>query len=131
MTVAGLLSLPPQGAVQLAQVLIVARILLGTLLLVAMIQAAYHSMRGRTPDDHVLELALLLSAIASLVAGAPVIMDAEPRLAVIGELILCVMASLLATLGRGPLAAATAAVAAPAEAPINPSLLPQESPQLP
>ena len=105
MTVAGLLALPPQGAVQLAQVLIVARILLGTLLLVAMIQAAYHSMRGHTQDDQVLELALLLSAMASLVAGAPVIMDAEPRLAVIGELILCVMASGLVTFGRGPVTA--------------------------
>src|SRR5262245_34066443 len=128
-TFAGLMSLSPPGAYRLALALIVARIVLGTVLLTVMIQAAYHSMRGRPQDDAVLEFALLLSAMATVIAGAPVIMEAEPRLAVIGELILCVLAALLATLGRS-VAPAAAASAAPAGEPLNP-LLPQESPQLP
>jgi len=131
------LSLSPEATWALAAVLVVARLFLGIWLLLVLLYAAYERVRRDRISDGMLNAALLLSAIASIVAVAPVVMEPEPRLGALGELMLCVMASGLATFARGDQAQASAAPAhagaslAPAVNPPLPLPLPPGSPQLP
>jgi hypothetical protein len=129
MALAGFLSLSPDGIFRLAQILIGAKLLLGTCLFAAVAHAVYARVREGTSSEKMLDLGLLLSALASIVAAGPAVMEPEPRLQLIGELILCVMASGLATFGRGAVSPPV-----PSDEPaVNPSSLqyPPGSPQLP
>jgi len=129
------LSLSPEATWVLAQALVGARLFLGIWLLLLLVYATYERVRWGRIGNGMLDAALLLSAIASIVAVAPVVLEPEPRLGALGELMLCVMASGLATFARGDHAEASAAPALAALAPVvNPPLplpLPSESPQLP
>jgi hypothetical protein len=99
--VAGLMSLSPDGALRLAQMLAGTKLLLAAYLLTVVIVAAYQRLRRGTSDDAMLDVGLFLSAVASIVAVSPALMDDEALLRACGELLLCVLASGLAISGRG------------------------------
>jgi len=131
-------SLSPDITWRLAQALVGARLFIGIWLLLPLVYAAYERLRWGKISDGMLDSALFLSAIASMIAVLPVVLDPEPRLGALGELMLCVMASGLATFARGNQVATPRAASAPASAApepatvVNPSFpLPSESPQLP
>jgi hypothetical protein len=123
--VVGFLHLPPQAIFELAHVLIVLRLLLGTYLLVAVLFAAYERLRGRRGGDDMLDTGLFLSAIASIIASGPLLIQGEGVVEFIGELMLCVIASGLTGLARVP---EPATVTAMPTAPISDE--PAEAPRL-
>ena len=102
MGLAGLLNLTPAVIMRFAQLLAGLKFMVGGLLLVALFGAAYEKLRWGSSDGAVLDVALLTSAIASAASLLPgLIHGGEPLLSVIGELMLCVIASGLAVYGRG------------------------------
>jgi hypothetical protein len=96
------LHLPPQAIFELAHMLIVLRLLLGTYLLIAVLLAAYERLRWRRSADAMLDTGLFLSAIASIIASGPLVIAGEGLLEFVGELMLCVIASGLTGLARVP-----------------------------
>lgn|SRR5215510_9068889 len=112
------LHLPPQAIFELAHMLVSLKLLLGTYLLIAVIFAAYERLRWRRSSDDMLDIGLFLSAIASIIAAAPLAIEGEGLQILIGELMLCVIASALATFARGAQESEPADVI-PAPAPIS------------
>lgn len=105
LAVAGVLFLSPDAVLLFAQVLAGLKLMVGLLLLVALIGAFYEIVRWGESDDAILDVALLTAATASVACALPGLMHGgEPLQEVIGELMLCVIASWLAIHGRGYLA---------------------------
>ena len=98
---ADLFSLSPAAILKLAQLLAGAKLLLGAYLLAAVMVPIWDRLRGRFNDDEMLDLALFVSAIASIVAAAPVLQGGEPLVRAIGELLLCALASGLTAYANG------------------------------
>jgi len=98
---AGCLSLSPAQTLKFAHMLVGIRFLIGAFLLATVLAAVCHAMRRRQDGDAMLEVALFVSAVASVVAGLPVMGESVPLQAAVGELMLCVIASGLAAFGRG------------------------------
>jgi hypothetical protein len=98
---ADVLFLPPESIVKFAHMLAGLKLLLGAYLLTALIAAVWERLRDGASGDEILDLALFLSAVASIVAGFPAIGESEALQRLIGELMLCVIASALASYGRG------------------------------
>jgi hypothetical protein len=95
-------SLSPQMIVVFALVLVGLKFMVGALLLAALFAAAHQKYTLGSADDAMLDVALLVAAIATIASGLPgMIHGGELLLAVIGELMLCVIASALAIYGRG------------------------------
>jgi len=96
------LSLAPDMIVVFALMLVGLKFMVGALLLAALFAAAYEKYTFGSTDDAMLDVALLVAAIATIGSALPgVIHGGELLLAVIGELMLCVIASALAIYGRG------------------------------
>ena len=97
-----LLALSPAGTVTLAHMLAGLKLFVGIYLLVTVVVAAYDWIVEGTSDDAMLDVGLLMSAVASLIAAIPVAgLGGEPLQGVIGELMLAAIASTLAIYGRG------------------------------
>jgi len=105
---AGVFSLSPHGILKLAHMLAGTKLLLGAYLFAAVIVAVYERVRRGSSGDEMLDLALFLSAVASLVAVSPVLTQSEPLIRLNGELVLCAMASGLVAFGRRSPVPATA-----------------------
>jgi hypothetical protein len=98
----GALGLSPHLTFQLAHLLAGLKLMVGALLLTAVVGAIYEKLRWGTCDDAILDVALFTAGIASVLAALPgLIYSGEPLQQVIGELMLCVIASRLAIYGRG------------------------------
>lgn len=97
----GLLNLPPQAIFELAHMLVGLKLLLGTYLVIVVIFAAYQRLRWRRSGDEMLDIGLLASAIASIIASGPLVIGGEGIRVLVGELMLCVIASGFATFARG------------------------------
>jgi hypothetical protein len=105
-TAGRLLSLSPAMVVTFAHMLAGLKLFIGIYLLVTVIVAAWDWAVHRTSDDAMLDVGLLMSALASLIAAVPVAgLGGEPLQAVIGELMLAAIANALAVYGRGFVAA--------------------------
>ena len=78
------------------------KLMVGALLLTALVGAAYEKLRWGRSDDALLDVALFIAGLASVFAALPALINGgEPLQEVIGELMLCVIASALAIYGRG------------------------------
>ncbi|MFL5049665.1 MAG: hypothetical protein ACJ8D4_06095 [Xanthobacteraceae bacterium] len=97
----GLLHLSPRAIFELAHMLVALKLLLGTYLLVVVIFAAYERLRWRRSGDEMLDIGLLAAAIASIIASGPLVIGGEGIRVLVGELMLCVIASGFATFARG------------------------------
>lgn len=101
-SVTGALGLSPHATFQLAHLLAGLKLMVGALLLTALVGAVYEKIRYGTSDDAILDVALFTAGIASVIAALPgLIHGGEPLQAVVGELMLYVIASRLAIYGRG------------------------------
>jgi hypothetical protein len=91
------LSLSPEGIYMLAHMLVGIKILLGTFLFMAVSAGIYGRLRGAggMAGDEALDLALFLSAVATIVAGGPVLSEINGLHQIVGELMLCIIASAL------------------------------------
>jgi hypothetical protein len=86
----------------LALLLVCLKLLVGAFLLATLICTVYEKVRFGSSDDAMLDVALLISAIASVTAAFPGLTHGGEMLnEVIGELMLCLIASGLAIYGRG------------------------------
>jgi hypothetical protein len=100
--VARTLSIPSEMTVLFALMLVGLKFMVGAFLLAALFSAAYEKIHLGSTDDAMLDVALLTSALATVASALPGLMHGgELLLAVIGELMLCVIASALAIHGRG------------------------------
>ena len=90
---ADVLSLSPSAVIKLAELLANAKLLLGAYLLASVMVPIWDRLRGRFNGDEMLDLALFVSAIASIVAAAPALQGGEALVRTVGELLLCVLAS--------------------------------------
>jgi hypothetical protein len=97
---AGLLALSPDGVMRLARMLVGLKLMIGTYLLSGLVLAVYERVRWLHEGDEMIDVALYLSAIATIVAAAPVLGEIAGLQAAIGELLLCAMASGLLMFGR-------------------------------
>ena len=98
----GALGLPPHVTFQFAHLLAGLKLMVGALLLTALMGAICEKVRWGTCDDAILDVALFTAGVASVFAALPgLIHGGEPLQEVIGELMLCVIASRLAIYGRG------------------------------
>jgi hypothetical protein len=98
----GALGLSPHVTFQFAHLLAGLKLMVGALLLTAVLGAVYEKVRWGGSDDALLDVALFTAGVASVVAALPgLIHGGVPLQEVIGELMLCVMASRLAIYGRG------------------------------
>jgi hypothetical protein len=96
------LSLSPQMIVILALMLVGLKFMVGALLLAALFAAAHQKYTFGSADDAMLDVALFVAALATIASALPgAIHGGELLLSVIGELMLCVIASALAIYGRG------------------------------
>jgi hypothetical protein len=96
------LSLAPQTALLFAMLLVCLKLMIGAFLLAACMCAAYEKLRWGRCDDAMLDVALMLAALASLASAFPGLTHGGEMLnEVIGELMLCLIASGLAIYGRG------------------------------
>jgi hypothetical protein len=96
------LQLSPQMIMVFALMLVGLKFMVGALLLAALFAAAHQKYTLGSADDAMLDVALLVAAIATIASGLPGLMHGgELLLSVIGELMLCVIASALAIYGRG------------------------------
>jgi hypothetical protein len=101
-TVAHLFALSPAMVVTFAHMLAGLKLFIGIYLFVTVIVAAWDWAIHGTSDDAMLDVGLLMSALASLIAAVPFAgLGGEPLQAVIGELMLAAIASALAIYGRG------------------------------
>jgi hypothetical protein len=114
----GALHLRPRGILELAHMLVGLKLLLGTYLLIIVMFAAYERLRWRRSNDDMLDVGLLVSAIGSIVASAPLVMQGEGVRVFVGELMLCVIASGLTLFARRPRALSAANVVSIAIAPV-------------
>jgi hypothetical protein len=97
---ASFLTLSPAGTMRLANMLVGLKLLTGTYLLVGLAFTIYEQARWEGEGDEMIEVALFLSAIATIVAAAPVLTTTLGLQAAIGELMLCALASGLVMFGR-------------------------------
>jgi hypothetical protein len=97
-----LLSLSPAAIVTFAHILAGLKLFVGIYLFVTVAAAARDWAVQGTSDDAMLDVGLLMSALASVVGVVSVAgLGGEPLQAVIGELMLAAIASALAIYGRG------------------------------
>ena len=100
---AGALHMAPAVALDLAHSLAWIKILLGGYLLVTVMLAIRRRLSRSERDDALLDVGLFLAAVSSTVAALPALaVGGEALQGAIGELLLCVFASALASFGRGP-----------------------------
>ncbi len=100
--ISGFLSLSPQSTLVFALLLVCLKLMVGAVLLAALFCAAYEWVRRRASDDAMLDVALFIAAIASAASALPGLTHGGEMLnQVIGELMLCLIASGLAIYGRG------------------------------
>jgi hypothetical protein len=96
------LGLSPHVTFQFAHLLAGLKLMVGALLLTALVGAIYEKVRWGSSDDAILDVALFTAGVASVCGALPgLIHGGEPLQQVIGELMLCVIASRLAIYGRG------------------------------
>ena len=96
------LSLGPQSTLLFALLLVCLKLLVGAFLLATLICAIYEKVRWGLSDDAMLDVALFMAAIASIASALPGLTHGGEMLKeVIGELMLCLIASGLAIYGRG------------------------------
>ena len=97
-----LFALSPAMVVTFAHMLAGLKLFIGIYLFVTFVVAAWDWAIHGTSDDAMLDVGLLMSALASLIAAAPVAgLGGESLQAVVGELMLAAIASALAIYGRG------------------------------
>ena len=95
-------AIPSETIVLFALMLVGLKFMVGAFLLAALFSAAYEKIHFGSTDDAMLDMALLTSAIATIASALPgLLYGGELLLSVIGELMLCVIASALAIYGRG------------------------------
>jgi hypothetical protein len=100
--VARMIALSSDMIVLFALMLVGLKFMVGAFLLAALFSAAYEKIHFGSSDDAMLDVALLTSALATVASALPGLMHGgELLLSVIGELMLCVIASALAIYGRG------------------------------
>jgi hypothetical protein len=100
--VAAALMLAPDFVMPFARLLAGLKFMVGAFLLTALVSAIVEKIRFGSCDDALLDVALFIAALASILSALPgLIHGGEPLLAAIGELMLCVIASVLAIYGRG------------------------------
>ena len=98
----GALGLSPHVTFEFAHLLAGLKLMVGALLLTALVGAIYEKVRWGTSDDAILDVALFTAGVASVLAALPGLTHGgEPLQQVIGELMLCLIASRLAIYGRG------------------------------
>jgi len=96
------LSLAPQSALLFALLLICLKLMVGAFLLATIMCAVYERLRWGSCDDAMLDVALLISALASAASALPGLTHGGEMLnEIIGELMFCLIASGLAIYGRG------------------------------
>jgi hypothetical protein len=96
------LSFAPQAALLLAMLLVCLKLMIGAFLLATCVCALYEKVRWNTCDDAMLDVALMIAALASAASAVPGLTHGGEMLnEVIGELMLCLIASGLAIYGRG------------------------------
>jgi hypothetical protein len=117
---ASFLALSSDGTMRLAHMLVGLKLLTGAYLVVGLAFAIYERMRWEGQGDETVEVALFLSAIATIVAAAPVMTSTLGLQTVIGELLLCALASGLVLFGRGA-PSATAPAGRTAQLPARPA----------
>ena len=101
-SIVGALSLAPQSALLFALLLICLKLMVGALLLATIMCAIYERLRWGSCDDAMLDVALLVAALASAASALPGLTHGGEMLnEIIGELMLCLIASGLAIYGRG------------------------------
>jgi hypothetical protein len=99
---AGALSFAPQAALLLAMLLVCLKLMIGAFLLATCLCAIYEKLRWNACDDAMLDVALMVAALASAASALPGLLHGGEMLnEVIGELMLCLIASGLAIYGRG------------------------------
>src|SRR6478672_605423 len=96
------LSFAPQSALLFALLLVCLKLMVGALLLATFMCAVYERLRWGWCDDAMLDVALLISALASAASALPGLTHGGEMLTeIVGELMLCLIASGLAIYGRG------------------------------
>ena len=96
------LSLAPQSVLVFALLLVCLKLMVGAFLLATIMCAVYERLRWGSCDDAMLDVALLISALASAASALPGLTHGGEMLnEIIGELMLCLIASGLAIYGRG------------------------------
>ena len=101
-SIVGAFSLAPQSAILFALLLVCLKLMVGALLLATILCAVYERLRWGSCDDAMLDVALLVSALASAASAFPGLTHGGEMLnEIIGELMLCLIASGLAIYGRG------------------------------
>jgi len=96
------LSLAPQSALVFALLLVCLKLMVGAFLLATVMCAVYERLRWGSCDDAMLDVALLIAALASAASALPGLTHGGEMLnEIIGELMLCLIASGLAIYGRG------------------------------
>src|SRR5215213_8542445 len=101
-SVASTLSLTPHATLMFALLLVGLKLLVGAFLLATFFCAAYEKLRWGKSDDAMLDVALFIAAIANIASALPGLTHGGELLnQVIGELMLCLIASGLAIYGRG------------------------------
>jgi hypothetical protein len=96
------LSLAPQAALLFALLLVCLKLMVGAFLLATVMCAVYERLRWGSCDDAMLDVALLISALASAASAMPGLTHGGEMLnEIIGELMFCLIASGLAIYGRG------------------------------
>ena len=102
LSLAGTFSLSAAATITLAHTLAGLKLMVGALLLAAVVMAVNDKVRLGKCDDAMLDVALFVSAMASVAASVPgLAIGGEALRQVIGELMLCIIASALAIQGRG------------------------------
>ena len=96
---AGIFALSPEGIMRLANMLVGLKLMVGMYLLAGLVLAVYERIRWQGEGDEMIEVALYLSAIATIVAASPVLTEIVGLQAAVGELLLCALASGLLMFG--------------------------------
>lgn len=97
---ASLLALSPDGTMRLARMLVGFKLMIGAYLLAGLVLTIRERMQWDEEGDEMIEAALFLSAIATIVAASPVLTSDEGLQTAVGELLLCALASGLVTFSR-------------------------------
>lgn len=98
----GKLPVAAETVLVLALLLVGLKLMVGAFLLAAVFAAAYEKYVFGSTDDAMLDVALLVAALASIASAPPAIVYGGTfLLEMIGELMLCAIASALAIYGRG------------------------------
>ena len=101
-SIASALSLAPQSVLLFALLLVALKLLVGAFLLATLVCVAYEKLRWGISDDAMLDVALFIAAMASAASALPGLTHGGELLqGVVGELMLCLIASGLAIYGRG------------------------------